>query len=386
MLSQMINFRTDVLILMASIPNLNTLRTSRGGPRRRRGDRNGTTNNGAVLDVRESTANTAADGIIQQTDNDASGSRMSAVVLGYLEDEFAEALFSSRQEATKRYVLINRGTYVRTTAIDKLVIRFLKSSPEERKQIFSLGAGSDTRFFRLWRYSSGGGYAKIDYHELDFEENVNQKRTTIRNNTTLSALVRDAEKEGWNYSLNALDLRDLIKKSPPIIPGLKEDLPTLLLSECCLCYLPPDTTASIIQYFSMQINSALALVLYEPIRPFDAFGKTMVSNLASRGIQLQTLRRYSSLQAERTRLQLAGFDSGQGARDIYQLWKSDDWVSPEERDRVERLEWLDEIEEWHLLSSHYCVAWGWRGEVFDEAWKGLDGSWTTEEANEDDVG
>ena len=370
---------------MASIPNLNTLRTERGGLRRRRGAAPGLRNDGENENY-AGEADAGRDRIIQQTDQDASSSRMSAVELGYLTDVAAEALFPPGQEVPKRYPIINRGTYVRTTAIDTLVVRFLKSDRKRRKQIISLGAGSDTRFFRLWAHLDDGDFSTFDYHELDFEENVNRKRAAIRNSQMLSEYIQKAEREGWHYRLNALDLRDLTKKSPPAIPDLQPDLPTLLLSECCLCYLPPDTATSVLQYFTMHLTGPLAIVLYEPIQPFDAFGKTMVSNLGSRGIHLQTLKRYSTLQAQRQRLRLAGFDSAQGARDVYQLWQSDEWVSQSERERVEKLEWLDEIEEWKLLASHYCVAWGLRGNVFDEAWKSLDGSWTVAEERDHEMG
>ncbi|KAK3724448.1 carboxy methyl transferase for protein phosphatase 2A [Vermiconidia calcicola] len=323
-----------------------------------------------VNDTSESDAEAGRDRIVQQTDQDASSSRMSAVSLGYLDDPFTRGLYPPGDDVPKRYPIINRGTYVRTKAIDQLVTRFIEASPKQNKQIISLGAGSDTRFFRFWADRAFGG-SGIEYHELDFEANVNRKRSMIRGSTQLSGYVDQAEKGGSFYRLHAIDLRDLTAKSPPIIPGLDAELPTLLISECCLCYLPPDAAASVLQYFTMHVKDSLALILYEPIRPFDAFGKTMVSNLASRGIHLQTLKRYSSLEAQRHRLRLAGFDTGQGARDVYQLWESNEWTSQAERDRVERLEWLDEIEEWKLLASHYCVAWGWRGDMFDEAWKDL---------------
>lgn len=367
---------------MASIPNLNTLRTGRRGPRRRGGGR-------AVADDgtadSENNIEAGRDQVIQHTDHDASSSRLSAVTLGYLDDEIARAFFPQGQEVPKRYPIINRGTYVRSTAIDELVLRFLRTTPKQKKQIVSLGAGSDTRFFRFWSGSHFKG-TEIEYHELDFETNVNEKRNTIRNSPQLSEYVSEAEKEGVKYRLNALDLRDLTAKSPPTIPGLDAELPTLLLSECCLCYLPPDAASSVLHYFSMNIKDALAVILYEPIRPFDAFGKTMVSNLASRGIHLQTLKRYFSLEAQRQRLRMAGFVAGQGARDVYQLWEQEPWVSQGERDRIEKLEWLDEIEEWKLLASHYCVAWGWRGDIFGEAWRELDGGRTSAEARDDEMG
>lgn len=310
---------------------------------------------------------------------------MSAVSLEYLDDPFASILNPAGEAVPKRYPIINRGTYVRTTSIDNLVTRFLQAHPNEKKQIISLGAGSDTRFFRFFKdgiFSQSG----VEYHELDFEENVNNKRISIRNSPVLSNILSQAEKVNSFYRLHAIDLRNLTAKSPPTIPNLDPTLPTLLLSECCLCYLPPEEASSVIQYFTMHLTAPLALIVYEPIRPFDAFGKTMISNLGSRGIHLQTLKRYSTLEAQRQRLRLAGFKDGQGARDVYELWESNAWVSEAERERVEKLEWLDEIEEWKLLASHYCVAWGWRGDVVGEAWGGTEGARTDAEARDDEMG
>ncbi|KAK4545159.1 hypothetical protein LTR36_003710 [Oleoguttula mirabilis] len=370
---------------MASIPNLNSLRTGRRGPRLR-GGRGGR----AIPENDDSShveaAEAGRDKVIQQTDNDASSSRLSAVALGYLDDPYAPVFAAQGEQVVRRYPIINRGTYVRTTAIDNLVKRFLQHDPNQRKQIVSLGAGSDTRFWRLWTDAASASFAEVEYHELDFEANVNQKRASTRQSLFISDMTQKAEKGGWRYHLHALDLRNLTNKSPPPIPNLDPELPTLILSECCLCYLPPDTATSVLQYFTMNLKGLLGLALYEPIRPLDAFGKTMVSNLASRGIHLQTLQRYGTLEAQRQRLRLAGFNDGQGVRDVSQMYASETWVSRAERVRVERLEWLDEVEEWQLLASHYCVAWGWRGQGFGEAWQGLEGSRTSSEDRDDGLG
>jgi [phosphatase 2A protein]-leucine-carboxy methyltransferase len=48
------------------------------------------------------------------------------------------------------------GTYVRTRAIDKLVEAFLESPSGTSKQIVSLGAGTDTRFFNMKASPSSG--------------------------------------------------------------------------------------------------------------------------------------------------------------------------------------------------------------------------------------
>lgn len=382
----------------SSIPNLNTLRAGTGGGRRLRGRRGGPgrpdasiedrTGTGTGTDIREGNdmhADLARDRIIQQTDGDASSSRMSAVALAYLDDPYAQRLYQLPGPVAKRYPIINRGTYVRTTAIDRLVTLFLNGDGDgdgkgARKQIISLGAGSDTRFFRLC-----AGKHNVLYHELDFEDNVRPKRDAIRNSAELARMATPpAGGPSSSYHLHAIDLRLLTTQSPPALPHFDPDLPTLILSECCLCYFPPDLATSVVNYFMMNIRASKGIILYEPVRPFDPFGRTMMANLASRGIELRTLKRYYSLDAQRRRLQVAGFESGQGARDVHQIWESSDWVSETERERIEKIEWLDEVEEWELLARHYCVSWAWKGDPFTAAWSSVEGHRTDDERMDDD--
>ncbi|KAJ5744864.1 hypothetical protein N7533_009734 [Penicillium manginii] len=354
-----------------TIPNLNSLRRGRG---RGRGIGR-STDNGS--DSRPS----AKDRIVQGTDNDASVSRLSAVDLGYLTDAYATAL-TPRGSATRRFPIINRGTYVRTTAIDQLVTHFLGPyTPEQtqtkRKQIISLGAGSDTRVFRIL---SSRQPSDLVYHEIDFAVNTASKIQAIRSTPKLRQALGidtpDAEVSisetgdalhSPSYHIHPVDLRSLSANTgsdlSTILPGVERGLPTLLVSECCLIYLSPSEAEQVVKFFTehlfqSQPATPLGLVLYEPIRPDDAFGRTMVSNLATRGIQLQTLHKYASLEAQRCRLKEQGFGDGQAGADIEFIWKN--WICEAEKERVAGLEMLDEMEEWQLLARHYCIAWGWR--------------------------
>ncbi|PGG97583.1 hypothetical protein AJ79_09146 [Helicocarpus griseus UAMH5409] len=378
------------------IPNLNTLRRGAG-----RGRFRGRGNYGSPAGYADSTV--AKDKIVQQTDNDANLSRLSAVELGYLHDPFAQALGNGGGVGSRRFPIINRGTYVRTTAIDILVDHFLTSNSTgklaQRKQIISLGAGSDTRVFRLLSQNPS---LDLLYHELDFASNTVSKIKAIRSSPPLHNALKIQGPEDVKVSadgdalhskylhIHPVDLRTLSPTaSPTLLEGVDRTLPTLLISECCLIYLSPTDAVNVLSYFTQRLfpsasasaSTPLALILYEPIRPDDPFGRTMVLNLAARGIHLQTLHRYASLSAERERLKEQGFVSGQGAADVDFLWER--WVGEEEKERVAGLEMLDEIEEWKLLAGHYCVAWGWRdgegegdegegGGVF-EGWRGLEG-------------
>ncbi len=160
------------------------------------------------------------------------------------------------------------------------------------------------------------------------------------------------------------DLRELSKSpsqdSPAILAGLRTDVPTLLISECCLCYQETSEAKAVIEWFTSKIPS-IGILIYEPIRPDDAFGRVMVSNLAARDIAMPTLAVYKERGDQETRLKDAGFDSVRQMT-VDEAW--DRWVPAEEKERVNSLEGLDEVEEWHLLARHYIIAWGWRGGGF----------------------
>lgn len=158
----------------------------------------------------------------------------------------------------------------------------------------------------------------------------------------------------------------------PEIPNLDPHIPTLILSEMCLVYLQSSIVQSIISslltHYLDPITPA-SLVLYEPILPQDAFGRTMISNLQTRNIHLPTLTAYPELGDQRARLRGYGFQNGAMAADTNFIWRQ--WVSEEEKERVAGLEFLDELEELELLLKHYCVAWGWRdgeSDIFSNAW------------------
>ncbi|KAK3901944.1 S-adenosyl-L-methionine-dependent methyltransferase [Staphylotrichum tortipilum] len=376
-----------------SIPNLLSLRsgaasgrgrgTGPGGPARRGppGSRPGPTH----------------DATIQATDTDAAVSRLSAVDLGYLDDPFARLFVQG--PATRRLPIINRGTYTRTTAIDALVDRFLATTdPDRPRQIVSLGAGTDTRCMRLLT-SPHRNHRNLAYHEIDFPAIMARKQALIATTPSLRAILAPPvplsptawhapsldPAHGNSLNLHGLDLRTLTPSSPPL-PNLDLTAPTLLLSECCLCYLPlpssspappaptplsstspprpplpptPPPPSPILSHFTTHLPSPtpLSLIIYEPILPHDPFGRTMTTNLAARGIVMPTLSIYPTAAAQEARVRAAGFAEAR-VRTVDEIWEG--WVDAKERERADGLEGLDEIEEWRLLAGHYVVVWGWR--------------------------
>jgi [phosphatase 2A protein]-leucine-carboxy methyltransferase len=92
-----------------------------------------------------------ADASVRVTDTDAAQARFSAVQKGYLQDPFVKPMVPRVHLQPPRPPLINVGTFVRSTAIDSLVNSWLELTKLTKKpcQIVSLGAGSDTRFWRI---------------------------------------------------------------------------------------------------------------------------------------------------------------------------------------------------------------------------------------------
>lgn len=73
---------------------------------------------------------------------------------------------------------------------------------------------------------------------------------------------------------------------------------------------------------------------------------------------MPTLEAYPLPADQTTRLLNLGFSQAM-ARTIDEVWQT--WIPVQEKERVDALEGLDEVEEWQLLADHYVVAWGWRG-------------------------
>lgn len=98
-----------------------------------------------------STTTIDSDAPVRATDNDAALARLSAVQKGYLSDPFISQLVPRAHLQPARPPLINIGTYLRGKGLDELVESFIHLAEQDDKkvQVVSLGAGSDTRFWRL---------------------------------------------------------------------------------------------------------------------------------------------------------------------------------------------------------------------------------------------
>ena len=327
------------------------------------------------------------------------------------------------------------GTFVRTYSIDYLVERFIQAHAtkagqaldvQSSVQIISLGAGSDTRYFRIKQKQQRTLLATpgrsvsaedrdlaqvhIRYHEIDFPDNTRSKIQHIQSPEVQEHLKNECDfdnsispsVDGENYAhpsgyyIHALDLREIQAKvnedakdskdktiQPHGTEAIDANLPTLIISECCLMYLSSADSERALHYFINLFapSVSLAILIYETFRPNDAYGRMMVDNLhKGKHIHLQSIEKFGTLSSQRNRLASLGFcdsnnvSGGNKAADMWFLWEK--WVSKEHKDKINRLELFDEVEELVMLFRHYCVVWGWRdgkGNVkrLSEAWANL---------------
>ncbi|KAI9599199.1 S-adenosyl-L-methionine-dependent methyltransferase [Syncephalis fuscata] len=252
----------------------------------------------------------SSDSIVRNTNEDATASRLSTVEAGYLQDPYAK-LFAGRQStsAYKRNPVIHRGTFVRTTMLDKLLLSFLQCSSKKtatsdghQRQVVSLGAGSDTRYLR---FRESDDFQTTKYFEIDFPEVTTRKvRILSKSNLFTESRIGRGGCEFYTdqYCLLSGDLREFESTLVPqlIEHGFDKSLPTLFIAECVIVYmLPPDADA-IIRWVG-QTCDQVGFVIYDPCEPHDAFGQVMIQNLRHRQIELPGLAVYPSLASQQAR-------------------------------------------------------------------------------------
>ena len=267
------------------------------------------------------------DTAVRATDTDALGSRISALDAGYLPpDPYAHLLAGDSSAPARRPLLINIGTALRIRHINVLLDAFLASGrlPEpgatsleaagaavggavQPVQVLSLGAGSDTRFWRICDAAHTSA-ALARYVEVDFPEMARAKADHIRRTPALTSRIAGLRApepesevilEGDKYALLGLDLRTLAAGGAPAPPALKRLMaqldpkkPTLVLLECVLAYMDAGVADAALSAVLSRLGR-VGIVLYDMCVSGEAgqgelepsrFGQVMLHNLSVRGV------------------------------------------------------------------------------------------------------
>eukprot|EP01063_Lacrimia_lanifica_P006968 TRINITY_DN14415_c0_g1_i1.p1 TRINITY_DN14415_c0_g1~~TRINITY_DN14415_c0_g1_i1.p1 ORF type:complete len:377 (+),score=138.48 TRINITY_DN14415_c0_g1_i1:64-1131(+) len=314
---------------------------------------------------------------ITATNDSATVTKMGAVRLGYYDDPYALRLGELSAPQPRAPPMIHRGYFARVRFVEHALEAFAKRHPEGF-QVVSLGAGFDSTYFRVvgmqGREGANAVHAAIaqgvrKWIDMDFTEVIARKHAKIAQDDEMAKLAA----EGNRYALIGVDLRE-----PDIKGKLQEGLqsvgaasglPTIVLSECVLVYLAPAQGDAVIQAVG-DLFSTAAFVTYEQVHPDTPFGQRMVENLVARGCPLLSLHAYPTLAAQEARYQSRGFPHA-ACKTMNAVW---DALPVPEKQKAQRVEFMDELEEWTLIHNHYCftcaskgVDPGWCEEVFAKA-------------------
>ncbi|KAM7159235.1 tRNA wybutosine-synthesizing protein 4 [Molossus nigricans] len=307
---------------------------------------------------------------VQSTNDSSALSKSSLAARGYVHDAFAALLVPG---SARRAPLIHRGYYVRARAVRHCVRAFLErtcaASGAPRAQILSLGAGSDSLYFRL---KAAGRLSWAAVWEVDFPDVARRKAERIRDTPELCALTGPFQSgdpasvlcfESLDYRILGLDLRQLERLDQALAAaGLDEAAPTLLLAEAVLTYLEPDNAAALIAWAAQRFPNAL-FVIYEQMRPHDTFGQFMQQHFRQLNSPLHGLELFPDVESQQRRFLQAGWTAC-SAMDMNEFYRC--FLPVEERRRMENLEPFDEFEEWHLKCAHYFILGASKGDTLSQ--------------------
>ncbi|GMG23128.1 unnamed protein product [Ambrosiozyma monospora] len=295
---------------------------------------------------------------------------------------------------TLKSPVLNRGTWLRTVSINAVIDKFLQEHEDkgfegDDIQIVNLGAGNDTRCFNLLKQQrekkkNNNSKVGLKIVEIDFEDSCKLKKFSILSSAQLSSAIgidttqtkepipttyeefqnSSSELTTPNYKLLSADLRDTTSLQQLFqTHSISQNSPTLILSECCICYMDKSSSNGLLKFLKTYFHKAGSFVIYDPVggNPNANYGDVMRSNLAKRGIEMPCLMVYRDVEGVKRRLiDEVGFENGNvGVWDM--KWIYHHWVDQDLIGQITRLEFLDELEELDLINLHYVLvvaSWG----------------------------
>lgn len=318
--------------------------------------------------------------VIQQTDYDALSCRMSAITKGYLPSptlqvehchyelykEMHVEYFRTLKNVSMRihskanrmvktsFPVMNYGTYLRTVSIDLALNDYLTSFESDKElQVVNLGCGSDLRMIPLLK-----NFPKLTYVDVDYESSIRVKSNVLWGSETLRLalnLQRDGETglvSSDRYKLVSCDLNRLDATMKNLQALTSSNRPTVIITECVLCYMHQKESQQLIENVMKFYNSGL-WISYDPIggsEPNDRFGTIMQANLLeSRNLEMPTLMIYNSTEKYAARFPT----DNASAEDMWEIFSTK--ITRNEMERLRSLQFLDEIEELKVMQTHYIL-------------------------------
>ncbi|KAG5489889.1 hypothetical protein JKF63_00006 [Porcisia hertigi] len=279
---------------------------------------------------------------LQQTAYDACSRKVHCVRKGYLNDPFVS--FFAKDQTIVNSPLMNRGTWLRTTAFENCVRGFAAAAGQPI-QVINFGAGMDTLYFRLKH--SDPQFPVQKFVELDFSDLVAEKESIIKRHGELHSLV------GSQYVLIPCNLYNAKGVVEALKKHLQVGVPTIMVAEMVFVYIEGSVTTNLLRTVMHDVittNTKTMLVTYDAIQPFDRFGKVMVENLQHFGAEFKGIADFPTPEAHAQRCTELGFKTVKSVT-MKNLYLG---VPRQTQIRLNKLEMIDDWEEWNLMHEHYC--------------------------------
>lgn len=303
------------------------------------------------------------DEAVISTNDDASGCKRNAVQLGYWKDDYISYLI---KQTHKRPPEINRGYFARVKGVEKFIFKFLDRCGENA-QLINLGAGFDTLYWRLRDQNINIS----SFVDIDFPSVTAKKCYMIKRNKKLLERIHDQDDEvklsstdmhAGSYHCMGVDLRNVNELEAKLQQAeVKYNVPTLFIAECVLVYIENSCVDRLLQFIAAKFPNAL-FVNYEMCNMNDTFGNVMLENLRARGCNLSGIVNCRSLESQEAHF-LSNNWTGAKAWDMVKIYYS---IPQADREKIEKIEFLDEQELLIQLFQHYCICIGYIGSQFDD--------------------
>jgi len=140
-------------------------------------------------------------------------------------------------------------------------------------------------------------------------------------------------------------------------------VPTLVLSECVLVYMNKETTMQLATELGKIMHTDALWMTYDMINPDDVYGKNMIRNLRNVGFEIPGLKDFPTLEAQKERFLHTGWSD---AHSCSMRFYYDKLLSQENKERISKLEIMDEVEEWNMLMEHYSLTIATKGTLFTD--------------------
>jgi len=252
---------------------------------------------------------------------------------------------------------IARGTWARVLGTRQELRRFYEKNERRRKVVINCGAGFDTSYF--WSKSEELFKTGDLWFDLDMEPVVRQRIRRLRMpgaKSLLSTLknlkLTDNQLSSDSYFIRKLDMKQ--SSSVEVLEEIKrefeidEQTDVCLLFECVLVYMSTEISGAFLKSAADLFHN-LKVISYEQLNLNDRFGAVMLENLVQRGCGLDGINACLSKKTQMDRFEAAGFKSI-NCSDMYEIYRA-----LPNRDIIERIEFLDDVEIFQQLLQHYGI-------------------------------